>query len=126
MIKTVIDLNDPEFRARLASMRHRVDAPATTQAYVNYSRWIADCSYPGCANAQMVEPGQFMFACVECHHECTVVWPPDAELIDAVLGARPVPSTRHWAPAGHWQAIACGFPDGQTVEDLLEEGEAHL
>lgn len=121
-----INLNDPEFKARLQAMRHRVTAPTDTYAFVHRGMWVADCAYPACANCEPLEPGQSKVYCRDCHYIAHVIWPADAEAIDLVLSVRPVPGTRHWAPAGHRQAVACGFPEGQSVEDLLEENEENL
>ena len=70
--------------------------------------------------------GESGMHCTACHWVGGVTWPPDAAAIDVVLDMRPVPETRHWAPAGHRQAIACGFPDGQSVDDLIVENEENL
>lgn len=124
MIET-INMNDPEKAARAASIRHR-NAPAHTQAYVHRGMWIADCPYPACANAERLERGCSAMHCTECRWVGSVVWPKEADDITKILNLRPVPGTRHWAPAGHRQAIACGFPEGQSVADLAEENEANL
>jgi len=87
--------------------------------------WIADCTRPYCANAMKLEPRQTLFHCSECRHVVEIVWPTKADEITDVLDLRPVPLTRHWAPAGHRQAIACGFPDGQSVQDLIDENVEH-
>lgn len=121
-----LDLNDPEFIARLATVRQHSGASPDTHAYVHRGMWVADCMYPECNNAQRLEPGQLSMQCIECHWSMSVTWPKDAQDIDTVLRLRPVPGTRHWAPAGHRQAIACGFAQGQTVADLLAENETHM
>jgi hypothetical protein len=54
-----------------------------------------------------------------------VRWPANADAIWETLAMRPVPATRNWAPAGHRQAIVCGVPDGQTVEQLRAEQAEH-
>lgn len=95
-------------------------------AYVHRGMWVVDCPYPDCGNCEPVDFGQSHAQCRECYWIMSVHWPDDAAEIMAVLDKRPVPGTRHWAPAGHRQAIACGFPDGQSVADLLAENEEHL
>jgi len=97
------------------------------QAYMNHGRWIADCPRNGCRNALALQPGQAQFHCTPCGCGvfADVEWPPDFEIIDAVLSVRPIPETRHWAPAGHRQSIACGSPEGQTVMDLINESTNH-
>lgn len=97
----------------------------TVQAYVNHGRWLADCSYPDCANAEALKPHQTQFHCSNCHHLAVVVWPADVDGITDMLAVRPVPQTRNWSPAGHRQALVDGFPDGQTVSDLEEENAVH-
>lgn len=97
------------------------------QAYVNHGRWVADCPYQYCGNAVALEPKQTTFHCMGgCQLITELRWPPDAEDITEALAARPFPLTRNWAPAGHRQAIATGFPDGQTVVDLVAETREHL
>ena len=100
-------------------------SPGIVEAYVYSGVWIADCSYKDCRNAQPVHPGK-AWRCVNCNHLANVVWPDDAEGIERTLAMRPVPGTRNWAPAGHRQAISCGFPDGQTVDDLRAENQENL
>lgn len=94
-------------------------------AHVNHGRWIADCIRRDCGGAEALKLGQPEVVCANCGLVMPIVWPPDAGLIAAVLMKRPVPQTRNWAPAGHWQAVASGHPDGQTVADLTAENIAH-
>lgn len=95
------------------------------QAYVHRGMWIADCTRPYCGNAMRLDPKQTLFHCSECKNIVEIVWPADADAITDVLARRPVPQTRNWAPAGHRQAVACGFTDGQTVADLAAENREH-
>jgi hypothetical protein len=92
-----------------------------TQAYNNHGRWIADCIRPYCANAETLRSGQQDAVCSNCGYYMRVEWPTDIELIQAALVVRPVPNTRNWAPAGHRQALLTGFPNGQSVKQLLAE-----
>lgn len=121
-----INLNDPEFLRHLETMRHRHPARSDAQVYVHRGMWVADCAYPSCSNAERIDFGDAKVYCTACHYIAHLTWPSDALEIMAVLDVRPVPETRHWAPAGHRQAIACGFPDGQTVADLMDENEENL
>lgn len=98
---------------------------SVSEAYVHHGRWIADCTRPACANAERLRSKQTMVCCTNCWQLAEVRWPPDADDIGRVLGLRPVPQTRNWAPAGHRQAIACHLPDGQTVADLIAENVEH-
>lgn len=93
------------------------------RAYMNLGRWIADCPRQLCGNAIALEPKQAMFLCSPggCNLMTEVEWPPDVVELDAALAERPVPGTRNWAPAGHRQAVSCGFPDGQTLSDIIVE-----
>lgn len=99
---------------------------SVVQAFVHYGLWVADCPFPYCGNCEPLDFGQTSVHCRECLWMGEVTWPDNAHEIAEVLDKRPVPGTRHWAPAGHRQAIACGFPDGQSVADLLAENEEHL
>ena len=95
--------------------------PDQADAYVNHGRWLADCTRLGCANAEALEPRQTVLHCSNCHQITGVSWPEDADEITRVLGVRPVPQTRNWAPANHRQAVDCRLADGQTVADLIVE-----
>lgn len=97
-------------------------------AVVNGGNWIAECPREHCGNALRLEPKQTLFHCAGeggCQLIAEIVWPPDADDIWAALLHRPVPRTRNWAPAGHRQAIVDGFPDGQSVADLLDENAVY-
>lgn len=94
-------------------------------AYVNHGRWCADCPRPHCANAEGLTSRQAMMHCSNCRAVVDVVWPADPDSIWEALAVRPVPQTRNWAPAGHWQAVACGVPEGQTTADLMAETREH-
>ncbi|NUT53677.1 MAG: hypothetical protein HOV94_41270 [Saccharothrix sp.] len=100
----------------------------TAYAYCNIGRWIADCPRPHCSNAIALEPKQTSFHCGGhdgCKTIAPVEWPSDIDEISEALLARPVPATRNWAPAGHWQAIVTGFPEGQTAAELRAETAEH-
>ncbi len=91
------------------------------RAYVNHSKWIADCGRPYCNGAERLEPRQAQIHCANCHWEAPVQWPPDADAIWQVLQERPVPHTRNWFPSGHELALRSGCPHGQSVADLIAE-----
>jgi hypothetical protein len=96
----------------------------TARARVNHGRWIADCPRRYCANAVRLQPRQGSFHCSGeggCQLVVPIEWPLDAEEIWAVLGERPVPSTRNWYPPSHVEAVRLGLPHGQTPADLREE-----
>lgn len=101
-------------------------APPKAVAFVYAGYWVVDCIYPSCYSAERVYPGDVKYHCTNCHHIADIEWPDDVEAIERVLRIRPVPNTRNWAPAGHRQAISCGFPDGQTVDDLQRENAENL
>jgi hypothetical protein len=75
-----------------------------TYAYVNHSRWVADC--PFCSSAQVVTPDDRRFFCVDCgnanvrHAYVEVEWPPDDEIdeIERLLRLRPDEQNRNWYP----------------------------
>lgn len=95
--------------------------------YFNHGRWVALCPRPGCMSAEMFgrcqdgTQGGLAGDSFRCRTEyggcgliCRAQW-PDAELvpmIEALLLARPVPSTRNWMP-------------GETPADLLAENFEH-
>jgi hypothetical protein len=87
---------------------------AVTDAYVNQSRWVADC--PFCPSAQIVSPTDPRFFCPECYNAAVagayvhVVFPGDIDQIEALLDQRPDPVTRNWLPA-------------ETVTDLAAEND---
>lgn len=92
------------------------------QAYINHDRWVADCPRKYCTNAVQLEPRQTTFHCEGgCNLVTPIEWPADADELWEALQQRPVPATRNWAPPGHRQALVTGFPEGQTVDDLIAE-----
>lgn len=96
-----------------------------TRAYVNHSRWIADCGRRYCAGAERLEPRQPQMHCANCHWEGMVQWPADADAIWEALAGRPVPQTRNWFPAGHELALRSGCPHGQSAADLAAENHEY-
>lgn len=103
-------------------------------AYVNQGTWVADCPI-GCGNAMALRPRQPGFLCgvldgsrivAGCGHAAELDWPPDAVWIWDALLQRMDQRTRNWAPAGHRQALVTGYPDGQSVADLIAEMHAHM
>lgn len=104
-------------------------ATTMARAYINIGRWVADCPQPHCNNASALTAKQAHMHCggVDgCQLISEIEWPSDADAIWEVLQERPVPRTRNWAPAGHWQAVVTRFPDGQTVADLRDETAEHM
>lgn len=104
------------------------------QAYVNQGQWVADCP-AGCGNAMRLRPRQTTFFCgllsggvleAGCGARSDLEWPRDAVWIWDALLRRPAPYTRNWAPAGHRQAVVTGFPEGQSVADLIAETHAYM
>jgi hypothetical protein len=85
-------------------------------AEANWGRWVARCVRPWCTNAIALEPGQVEFLCLggpdACGYSTVVIWPPDPQAIEAILGMRPVRRTQNWLP-------------GEHLEDLLAENAAH-
>lgn len=126
----IVELDVAGYHERIASLREQLRTRAavgTAQVYVHMGQWVIDCPYPACGNAMRVNgPEETTLCCDNCRYVFGAEWPTDAALIKEVLDMRPVPGTRYWAPAGHRQAIACGFPDGQSVDDLLTENEENL
>lgn len=84
-------------------------------AEANWGRWLAKCPRPYCANAMGLEMRQDVFVCEGfdgCGFAADVIWPPDPQAIEAILGMRPVTRTQNWLP-------------GEALEDLLAENAAH-
>ncbi len=104
---------------------------AQVLAYVNHGRWLADC--PECRTGLSLPRGEFVSpalmvrvggpviqvkpkwvlsesnaACPICDLPVKVMWPKDADLIDAALEPRPRLVNRNWRP-------------GETVDSLLAE-----
>lgn len=96
---------------------------ARARAYINKGRWVADCPQPYCNSALALDLGQTQFACRDplCRVLSEVEWPANADELFSALRERPNPDDRDWAPAGHRQAFATGFPEGQTAAELRDE-----
>lgn len=104
------------------------------KAYVYSGQWVADC-VRSCGNTEhlfvSLNPRNaklprvirlHTFSCSYCGMSAPIDWPPNRVEIDAVLSIRPVPHTRNWYPKGHPTAVRHNLPDGQTIDELLEEG----
>jgi hypothetical protein len=105
------------------------------RAYVYSGEWVADCPRDGCANAEFLHRAsrrggprdvvQGFFRCSFCGTQASISWPGNQHAILAVLGRRPIPSTRNWYPSDHPVAVRFGLPHGQSVRDLEDENEEH-
>lgn len=95
---------------------------AEALAYLNWGRWVAECSAPDCHDARQLTPGDTSMRCVR-GHVTTIQWPGNESAIDAAVANRPE-QNRNWFPEGHPLAAVAGFPAGQTVEELHEETRA--
>jgi hypothetical protein len=68
-------------------------------AYVNWSNWKVAC--PFCPEVVLAEPG-YAYYCPNClmagngNRAMDIIFPPDKEIIDALLNMRPSPENRHW------------------------------
>lgn len=78
----------------------------TVVAYINHSRWVADCP---CNGAELVTPGHKML-CGSCGAESKVTFPSDADEITALLGKRPSVN-QNW--------------HGETTAEILAENIEH-
>lgn len=90
------------------------DAPPAI-AYVNHSRWVADCPTDGCGGAvTLLRMAPFL--CGNClnveigHRYRPVVWPLEEAAIEDALFGRLLPEHVNWRP-------------GETVDELLAENE---
>lgn len=91
-------------------------------AYVSWGLWVATCPRPQCPGAEHCGPHPLSgyvgglrdtaFRCGHCTLECPAAWPADRDVIDQLLGMRPVPATRNWSP-------------GEPVEHLVAENIQH-
>jgi hypothetical protein len=108
--------------------------------WIYRGEWVADCPREDCNNVEFLTekpdhlrgvannpgPRKSAFYCSNCHYCTTSIrWPADADELLKVLDRRPVPDTRNWYPEGHMVAVMSGEPDGQTVEELLQENRDH-
>lgn len=101
------------------------------EARMNWSRWILDCSNPGCLSALEVKAPQAPYIdrdgnvwfhptwgatsmrCWDCGWTTRhVAWPADPFAIEAILFMRPDEKTRNWSP-------------GETLDSLLLENLVH-
>ena len=86
---------------------------APLSAYINHSRWLADCSEDGCKGTEFVDSDWPRFVCIGCG---SGVWPvsfPKNRLaIEATLLLRPK-ENRNWTP-------------GESVADLRIENAGRL
>lgn len=101
------DARSPHSAAMQVVLRHGDTPPptethptATVIAEVIHGRWMAKC--PWCASAQVASREDRRFFCVECLNVradgkwARVVWPEQADEIEAVLAMRPSKETRSW------------------------------
>jgi hypothetical protein len=109
----------------LPGLWHRLDVDPPThtdvhpdliaEAFVNDGRWVVTC---GCGGAQLASRARPLFYCLDCAGEAhgfkwlAIVFPRDADAIEAVIARRPDPLSRRWNP-------------GETVEDLTAENAAN-
>ncbi len=92
-----------DVRAYWEAYASRLGIPLVAQdaevvAYVNESRWVADC--PACRGGIACWPENPQAACLECGGVFAVSFPPPAEVAagEAALSVRPAPETRNWNP----------------------------
>lgn len=87
--------------------KRRKDNPVV-KVRINHGRWLADCPY--CTGAQLADPLDHRFFCVDCLMEqgngrwCEVEWPVaiTANTIEAALAGRPT-SAKNWE---HWESVS--------------------
>lgn len=93
------------------------------EAYVNWSRWVADCPY-GCGSAELVLPGHTEMHCSFCGKDSGLAFPRNAMEIYVTLLERTRAEHRNWYPDGHPVGTAAGAPCGQSCDDLRAENSA--
>jgi hypothetical protein len=89
--------------------------PGVTVAYVNWGRWVAQCSWQiRCDAALELTGAENGFRCPECGGDNAIVW-PSAEMvagIGRILLMRPHRKNQNWLP-------------GETLQDLMQENAEH-
>lgn len=108
----------PQWWAYLCE-KFRIPAPPVNikvngrvRAYVNRSRWVANCPY--CNTALPVSKVDTRFWCIGCRMIANlgcalqVIYPQDHREIELVLSMRPLAINRNWSP-------------GETVSNLAQE-----
>lgn len=111
------------------------EAVPVARAYVYGGDWVADCPRKGCGNVEFLyQPSRMngprdtrreFYLCSYCGMQSRISWPRREHEILTALMVRPVPSNRNWYPQDHPVAINFRIPHGQSVQDLLDENEAH-
>ena len=96
-------------------------AGGTARAYVNHSRWVADCEQPYCNGAERLEPRQALMHCTNCHWEGWWSGRPTRTRSGRCWPCGRCRSTRNWFPSGHELALRSGALHGQSVADLIAE-----
>src|ERR1039458_2633890 len=93
-----------------------VSNKATAFARVCHGVWIVDC--PWCKSAQKASRVDHRFFCVECENNAVknawipVTWPEEWQVIEMLLGSRPIPANQNWFPY-------------ETLADLQAENEKY-
>ena len=67
----------------------------------------------------------FSFHCSYCGLNAPVEWAENEEEIIMTLSLRPIPHTRNWYPKKHPVALKFGLPDGQSIQELVQEARDH-
>lgn len=118
------------------------EAVPAARAYVYNGEWVADCprpgtepGKPGCSNVEFLHQASRMngprdverpfYLCSYCGMQAKILWPRRRVEILMALMVRPVPNNRNWYPQDHPVAVKFRLEHGQSVQDLLEENEAH-
>jgi len=84
-------------------------ANGTVDAYINWGRWVADCS--ACNSGIACSPGVDTVICTDCGAKYSVVFPAEIERIEQALLARAL-RNRNWEP-------------DETADDLEDENKRH-
>jgi hypothetical protein len=108
----------------------------TVQARIDFGRWLADCD---CGGAGYVDPDHPIFACASCGNRThagdflTVVFPGNAQAIEAELMLRPVklrPALKPVEAAMNAILVVPGlarqWDPGESVSELKKQRTAAL
>jgi hypothetical protein len=104
-----------------------VSNKAFAYARVCHGVWLVDC--PWCGSAQRASREDHRFFCVECENNTvnnvwiSVVWPPEWQEIERLLGVRPIPANMNWFPG---EGPTANIHGRETLEDLQVENIKHM
>lgn len=103
-------------------LKDRSRSGLETHAYINHSRWIAECPTTGCSGAGFITFKEDRCWCVHCNTGWHTIVFPDSDKVgevEEILLKRPAPNSRNWEPVQRGR-----FP-AEAIEDLIEQNKEH-